>query len=195
MTSPSIILFNTEFTYKPYPRATFRSIYGVGHTRANKLDALMLHHPSDKEFSVDLVALSHRPLYRKMFTNMMVSHRLKLSVFHRLQRLSTNGCYKAVRFFQNLPAHGQRTHANAGTPSAPYNPLTRLGLEPSYVSQCYASFKSRELFINGREKEAEEARIPPKRLNKNKSKTKPSAKAVAKARAKAKVKARNKTKA
>jgi len=146
-----ITLGNANLNLQTYPRALFRSIYGVGHTRANKMDSIFLHHPAEREFQSDLVGLSQDPGYKQMFTNSRVSHPLRLGIFRFLMDKVDCECYRAYRMFQNLPAHGQRTHANGNTPARPYNPFQQLGLEPSFVTKTYAHFKHMELKLNNRD--------------------------------------------
>lgn len=130
--------------------ASLRTVYGIGKVRAKKLLAFLKSHPTSKKFKLDLVAVSNNLDVQKLFKAITICSQLKAEVFSNLERKSLIKCYSATRILQNLPARGQRTHTNAGTPNR-LNQILKLNQERG--QQLIQENKRWELRWNNRSEE------------------------------------------
>jgi hypothetical protein len=88
-------------------------------------------------------------LGRNIFSKLFLDKKIRLYVSHNLRDKILIFCYQAYRLFQNLPTRGQRTRANAGTPSH-LNPYLQLRINLSFYPVLAIAYKRRELFYNER---------------------------------------------
>lgn len=134
---------------RPSCVSTFATIYGVGRVRAFRLNSFLLNHPNQKQFKKDVESLMSFDIGRNMFTKLFLDKKVRLYVSHNLRDKMLIFCYQAYRLFQELPTRGQRTKANAGTPSR-LNPYLSLKINLSFYPVLAIAYKRRELFYNGR---------------------------------------------
>lgn len=145
----SILIGNVRIYHRPSCMATFHTIYGIGKTKAFRLNAFLLNHPDQKVFKNGFEALSYGDLSRNIFYRLFLDKKIRLYVSHQLRDKILTFCYQAYRLFQDLPTKGQRTKANAGTPSR-LNPYLSLKINASFYPALSIAYKRRELLYNDR---------------------------------------------
>jgi ribosomal protein S13 len=136
-----IPLGNTSLISRPSYTGTFATVYGIGLTKAKRLTAFLLAHPTQHfEFQNKIVS---------MFSVLPVDRQIRVALSTRLRKQFTSTCYRAYRIFQNLPANGQRTKANGNTPRR-VNHYLKLDINPEYFKRYSIVYKRKELKNNGR---------------------------------------------
>jgi small subunit ribosomal protein S13 len=99
-----------------------RSIYGVGHTRAQLIlaEAGISESTKIKELSeVELDKL------RDEVAKFTVEGDLRREVQMNIKRLMDLGCFRGIRHRRSLPLRGQRTKTNARTRKGPRKPIKK----------------------------------------------------------------------
>jgi ribosomal protein S13 len=134
---------------RPSCIATFNTIYGIGKVKANRLNAFLLNHPTQVEFNKDFITLMQEPLGRQIINRLPLDIKLRLVISRNIKKKILIFCYQAYRLFQNLPTKGQRTKANAGTPSR-LNPYLSLRINQAFYPVLAIAYKRRELLYNER---------------------------------------------
>lgn len=145
----NITLGTVKVYLRPSCMATFNTVYGIGKVKASRLNSFLLNHPVQKEFEKDFISLMYEAKGRNIFSRLFLDKKIRLYVSHHLRDKILIFCYQAYRLFQDLPTRGQRTKANAGTPSR-LNPYLSLKINLSFYPVMAIAYKRRELFYNGR---------------------------------------------
>jgi len=138
----SITVGNVRIEHRPSCMATFSSIYGIGIAKAVRLNAFLLNHPDAKVFKHGFEALSTGELTRNIFYRLFLDKKIRLYVSNQLKDKIIIFCYQAYRIFQDLPTKGQRTKANAGTPSH-LNPYLSLKINLQFYPKLALLQKKR----------------------------------------------------
>jgi ribosomal protein S13 len=136
-----IPLGSTSLIARSSYTGSFASVYGIGLTKAKRLTAFLLAHPTQKFVFQDQ--------FVTMFAKLPIDRKIRVSLSQRLRKQFTTDCYKSYRVFQHLPANGQRTKANGNTPSRLTHYL-QLGINPELFSVYSIHYKRKELANNGR---------------------------------------------
>jgi len=141
---------NAIFQKRRHYIPTFDTIYGIGRTKASRLSSFLLHHPRQiTGTNYQLTRIFTRSIGARFLTRIPVGKQIRLFVSRNLYKKMTIFHYQAYRIFQNLPTKGQRTKANAGTPSH-LNPYLSLQISIQLYSILKVIYKKRELFNNER---------------------------------------------
>jgi len=141
---------NAIFHKRRYYISTFDTIYGIGRVKAKRLSSFLLHHPLQiTGNNYQLTEIFTRSIGAGFLKNVPVGKRIRLFVSGNLYKKMIIFHYQAYRIFQNLPTKGQRTKANAGTPSH-LNPYLSLKISIELYSMLKIIYKKRELFYNDR---------------------------------------------
>lgn len=98
------------------------SIYGIGHTSAQKICAAAGVAESIKIRDLDE---SQVEKLRDEVAKLTVEGDLRREVSMNIKRLMDLGCYRGIRHRRNLPVHGQRTKTNARTRKGPRKPIKK----------------------------------------------------------------------
>lgn len=98
------------------------SIYGIGHTNAQKICAAAGVAESIKIRDLDE---SQVEKLRDEVAKLTVEGDLRREVSMNIKRLMDLGCYRGIRHRRNLPVHGQRTKTNARTRKGPRKPIKK----------------------------------------------------------------------
>lgn len=144
-----IYVGSIQISTRPSCVATFNTIYGIGITKAKRLNAFLLAHPTERGSSLDFTEWNSHPVGRSIMYGMPVAKRLRISITQKLKKQFVTYCYKAFRMFQGLPANGQRTHANGKTPRR-YSQYLHLQGNKKVYDAVSVLYKRKELFLNGR---------------------------------------------
>lgn len=138
---------------EPNPISVFTSVFGIGHITAKKIASMFLLHPQAKTFKNTIERLAGSFSVIHVFSNLITDHKLKRKLFEHLKKKVEIKTYKGLRFFQNLPSRGQRTHTNAGTPKRNLNPLEKLQINKNLVASFKEMYLKMEYMMNRRSEE------------------------------------------
>ena len=92
-------------------------IYGIGHTRAQKICAEAGVNPDTRVR--DLTEEEVVKMRDIIDANYTVEGDLRRETSQNIKRLMEIGCYRGLRHRKGLPVRGQRTHTNARTRKGP----------------------------------------------------------------------------
>lgn len=92
-------------------------IYGIGRVKSNEILAATGVNPDTRV--KDLSESDIAALRTYIDKNMTVEGELRRDVSMNIKRLKEIGCYRGIRYRNNLPVRGQRTRTNSRTRKGP----------------------------------------------------------------------------
>ena len=128
---------------------TFQTLYGIGKSKATKLNMFLLNHPQQKNFKDNLQLTMNTTIGSNILSKIPFGGKVRICVYNHMEKKITTYCYKAHRLFQNLPTRGQRTRTNAQT-SRKRNPYNLLEMNLKFFQGASIAYKRLELIHNGR---------------------------------------------
>jgi len=134
---------------RPSCITTFRTLYGIGQSKAKKINGFLLNHPSQQKFENDIQIILSTTIGANILTRIPFGGKVRMTIYNNLEKNIINFNYKAKRLFQNLPTKGQRTRANACT-SRNRNPYQIVELNEKFFKENATKYKRIELMHNQR---------------------------------------------
>jgi ribosomal protein S13 len=128
--------------------ATLSTIYGIGNIKAQRINSFLLNSSKQLTFNKELSRIfSEYP--GANILNIPIDVKIRINKAKNLLKMYSLITYKSLRMFQGLPARGQRTHGNSGTPSR-IMPFKLLNIQHKNFSKLEILYKRKEFMLNGR---------------------------------------------